>query len=539
MDATAQRTGSSQFMVLLAGLATLLHRHTGQTDMIIGTPVANRARSEFDEMIGCFVNTLPMRCDVGGEPTFADLLARVRRVALDAYAHEALPFDRMLDVLGGARPRAHHPLFTVMLVVQSGVGDVRLPAAQLRYAGELHSGTAQFDLTFVLEQVDATPVLSLEYATDLFDRATADRLLHQLERVLTQVVHDPDVPVHAVALLDREEREQILGWGTGPVPGADIEWPAYRVVEERCAAQPDALAVTCGDARLRYGELNMAANQLARRLLEAGVRAGTPVGVLLDRGVHSVVAMLAIGKSGGVYLPLDPAYPDERLRAMLADARPPVVICTDQERLAGLGDAQPVAPAQPDQPAADLAGTPGGDDPAYLIFTSGSTGQPKGVLALTGTRQHRGGQTGRLRRTPGQPGAAVRVVRLRRLHHRRLHGAVRRGHPCGAGRADAGRRRAGGAHRAESDHQSRATRLGAGGNARRDPAYGAVHRGRWRGLLGRTGRPVGCRPALRQLVRPHGGRRRQRHGSMPPGRRAAAGRATHPGGARVRSRGQS
>jgi amino acid adenylation domain-containing protein len=388
-------------MVLLAALATVLYRYSGQADVVVGTPVANRERAEFDEMLGCFVNTVPLRCDLDGRPSFTELLGRVRHTALGAFAHEALGFDRILQALDAdssgfrsagvakRRPRAHHPLFTVMLVAQPPVPDVALPGGVLRYLGEVHGDKARFDLTVVLEHVDGAPVLSVEYATDLFTEETARRLLSQLRRVLVEAVADPAVRVDRVDLLDDADRAQLRAWGTGPAPATDIDRPAYRVFEDRCAEHPGRVAVIDGDQSHSYADINAAANRLARTLRRQGVGAGTPVGVLLPRSVASVVAMLAVAKAGGAYVPLDPSYPDGRLRLVIADVRPAVVVCLDPARAGELCPPDPVpallAPEVTCGEASNLDGTPTPDQVAYMIHTSGSTGTPKGVLA-----HHRG-----------------------------------------------------------------------------------------------------------------------------------------------------
>jgi amino acid adenylation domain-containing protein len=388
IDAIARAHRASRFMVTYAAIATVLSSHSGQTDLVIGTPVANRSRPAYDAMIGCFVNTLALRCDLAGAGSFAELLARVRGLALDAYANRNLPFDAVVEALGSPRPRAHHPVFTVMLVVQQpAVASAELAGGRvLHYAGELHTSAAHFDLTFVLEPRDGRACLSIRYATDLFEPATIERLASHVCRVLTAAADDPGGSVAGLLRIDESERRQVLGWGTGVPPLADIETPVYRHIETVAAAKPAAAAVVCGAEQLSYAQLNAAANRLARTLRAHGARTGVPVAVCLSRGPSAVTAMLAAAKAGGVYVPLDPAYPDDALRLRLDQVRPPIVVTDVPERLAALCPGTPfLLPATADGDASDLDGTPGPDDIAYTIFTSGSTGMPKGVTA-----HHRG-----------------------------------------------------------------------------------------------------------------------------------------------------
>ena len=384
IDALARRHHASRFITVLTALYTVLSRHSGQHDIVVGTPVANRGRPEFEDMVGCFVNTLALRADVSDDLTFAGLLARVRTIALNAYAHQRMPFDAVVDSLGQPRPRAHHPLFTVMLAVQQ-TEPLAVPIAadtRLAYAGELHTDASHFDLTFAVEPRDGAITLSVRYATDLFDPATVARLADHLLRVLDAATIEPDQPISALLAIDDAERAQVLAWGCGPEPDIDPAIPAFRHVEARAAERPDHPAVICGRTRMTYHEVNASANRLAHALTAHGVGGGVPVAVSLPRSADSVIAMLAVAKSGGVYVPLDDGYPDEVKRVRLHDVRPPVVISRDPAAI--------VALCPPDQPPIVLApsqqgnnsnpsATPGPRDPAYVIFTSGSTGAPKGI----------------------------------------------------------------------------------------------------------------------------------------------------------------
>ncbi|WP_344447076.1 amino acid adenylation domain-containing protein, partial [Kitasatospora nipponensis] len=391
LDRTARRLGATPYMVLLAGLLTVLHRHTGQHDLVVGTPVDDRARTAFESTVGCFVNTLPLRVDVLGGPAggpdrasapdFAGLVERVRAVTTDAYAHRALPFERLVEELTPGGRRAHHPLFQVMLVLQQPEAtEVRLPGATLRFEGELPAERARFDLTVVLDR----DRLAIEYATDLFDAAFAERLADHLLRVLAAAGADPATALAEIELLTEADREQVLAFGRGA--------PARRPgpVHERIAGPPGRPAVLCEGESLDYAELDAAVNGLALALIGRGLRAGTPVAVCLPRSVDSVVAMIAVHRAGGVYVPMDPAFPDERLRQLLADAAPPFAVCTEgpggtgsRLRALAAGPLTTVEARQPGAPAAPAVRLDE-DDVADIMFTSGSTGRPKGVLLTHG-----------------------------------------------------------------------------------------------------------------------------------------------------------
>ncbi|MFI9510324.1 amino acid adenylation domain-containing protein [Nocardia sp. NPDC052566] len=340
IERLARAEDASPFMVVLTALYTLLSRYTGETDLVVGTPVADRPLP-FEEMIGCFVNTLALRADLSGNPTFGAALRRVRQVAVDGYAHRSLPFDRLVDKLGLTGRRDHHPLFQVMLVMQQPqLTEIRLPAATLRHVGEFHPDRARFDLTLV---VDGDTVC-VEYSTDLFDDAFARQLLDHLFRILTSAT--ARTPLDDLDLLTPTDREQLLAWGDGGA--AHRPGPVHR----RIAGPAAKTAVVCEDNSLTYAELDTAANGLAWALREQGVAKEAPVAVCLPRSIESVTAMLAVHRAGGAYVPLDPSYPDERLRMLLADIDPVAVIChpTSVDRLRDSAS-RPVAIARPSRPA--------------------------------------------------------------------------------------------------------------------------------------------------------------------------------------------
>ncbi|WP_181799049.1 non-ribosomal peptide synthase/polyketide synthase [Kitasatospora acidiphila] len=389
----ARSEGVTLFMVLQAALAVLLTRLGAGTDVAIGTPIAGRTDEALDELVGFFVNTLVLRTDLSGDPTFTDLLGRVREAGLGAFAHQDVPFERLVEELAPSRSMARHPLFQVMLAVQNNAqAALDLPglAASVLPAGEL---AAKFDLAVELGEVvgtDGAPAGlrgMLTFARDLFDTADAELLAERLVRVMDAVVAEPGRPVSAIEVLDPAERHRILTeWHGTPVETVPTTLP--ELFEVQAARTPAAIAVNDERASLSYAELNARANRLARLLVERGVRPETLVAVRMHRSAELVVTLLAVLKAGGAYLPVDPDYPADRIAYMLADARPLLTVA------AGATDGGGAELAL-DDPAtmARLAELPGGDltaaergaellpeHPAYVIYTSGSTGRPKGVL---------------------------------------------------------------------------------------------------------------------------------------------------------------
>jgi amino acid adenylation domain-containing protein len=345
-------------MVLHAALAVLLNRLGSGTDTLIGTPVASRTDQALDDLVGFFVNTLVLRTDLSGNPTFAEVLHRVRETDLGAFAHQDVPFDMLVEDLAPDRLAAQQPLFQVMLVLQ--------PTAA---AQPLDLDVARFDLTLNVFEQDAGMRCVLEYATDVFDPATAESIADRFFRVLVAAVSDPDRPIGEIDVLTPLERDLLLEEWTGTA--ADV--PDVTVPElfaAQVARTPDATAVVAGTAEVRYAELAGRVNQLARLLIAHGVGPEAAVAVQLSRSVEQLTAVLAVWAAGGVYLPVDPNHPAERIAFVHADARPAVVV--DEAFLATADldrfDRAPLTPSL----------TP--DHPAYVIYTSGSTGAPKGVL---------------------------------------------------------------------------------------------------------------------------------------------------------------
>ncbi|MFJ9691436.1 amino acid adenylation domain-containing protein [Kitasatospora sp. NPDC101183] len=399
----ARDTGSSVFMVVQAATAVLLGTMGAGEDVPIGSVIAGRTDEALDDLVGFFVNTLVLRTDLSGNPSFRQLVERVRETDLSAYANQDLPFEQLVEELNPARSRARHPLFQVMLTMQNTPrGRLDLDEVAVRPL-PLEIDTAKFDLSFQLGErfgPDDAPAGiegAIEFATDLFDRATVEELARRLERVLEAVTADPDRPVVAVDVLGRAERERILTeWNTTGHDAVDGSLTA--LFEARAASVPDAVAVVSGGTTLSYAEVNARANRLARFLVARGAGPEKLVGLALPRSEQLVVALLAVLKTGAGYLPVDPDYPAERITYMLREARPTVVLST-AEATAALGpaltaDVPVLVLGSPEVDLSRLAdgdltddergGAVAPDNLAYVMYTSGSTGAPKGVAVTHG-----------------------------------------------------------------------------------------------------------------------------------------------------------
>ncbi|MCX5150225.1 amino acid adenylation domain-containing protein [Streptomyces sp. NBC_00320] len=368
----ARRHGVTRFTVLLAVLQIVLGRWSGQQDVAVGTPVAGRGQVELEGLVGLLVNTVVLRGDLSGEPSFTEFLGRVRESVLGAFDHQEVPFERLVEQLRPERDPSRNPLFQVMFDVQeSAAGGPRVEGLDVEHF-VLPWGSAKFDLTAAFLLYPDRFALNVEYASDLFDAATVTRFAGHVGRVLASVVADPEQAVGRLELLSAAEYEELAG-----AAGSTAAAPAAPFTVSGAA---DAVALLCGDESLTYGELDGLTGGLARALAAAGVRPGTPVGVCLRRGIASVAAMAAIWRAGGVYVPLDPRLPQERLRFMCAEAGVHSVFsdASTHALAAGLGprtvSVDTVVP-DPDAPHH----TPAPDDLAYVIFTSGSTGRPKAV----------------------------------------------------------------------------------------------------------------------------------------------------------------
>jgi amino acid adenylation domain-containing protein len=397
LAALGRRAGVTQFMVLLAGLQVLLAHTTGSHDIAVGTPIAGRGRRELEGLIGFFVNTLVLRTSLSGNPTVSHLLRRVREVALGAYAHQDIPFEKLVDDLAPARSLSYSPLFQVMLVLQNvpqeAVALPALAATPLTLAGQ----SAKFDLTVTCEEIDGELNAWLEYNTDLFDATTIERLGGHFQRLLAGLTGDAEQQVGKLPWLSAEELQQLAEWNEEPGPPTMVEcihqW--FEAVARSC---PERTAAICGGEELTYAELDARSARLASELRRHGVGPEVRVGLFVEPSLAAAVAILGVLKAGGVYVPLDPSYPTERVSFMLTDAAPAIVITCPPvaERLPWQGsqvltlstggDIDPEAapesePHDADAMIADGEGmSAAADHPAYIIYTSGSTGRPKGVV---------------------------------------------------------------------------------------------------------------------------------------------------------------
>lgn len=384
LKALSDAEEATPFMTLLAAFQVLLGRYTRQDDVAVGTPIAGRNRVEIEGLIGFFVNTLVLRTDLSGNPSFRDLIRRVRDVALGGYSHQDLPFEKLVEELQPDRDMSRTPLFQVLFVFQNAArSDERLSELKLSRLAS-GTGTSKFDLTLTLQDTKAGFSGTLEYDIDLFDESTIDRMLGHLTTLLDGVVADPDSSIAELPLVGQTERQALLrnGASADVDPGLDV--CTHQMFEARAERTPDLVAAEFDGQSLTYEELNRQANRLAHRLRELGVRPDDPVGICLERGLQLAVGVLGILKAGGAYLPLDPTYPAERLRVMLEDARPPIVVTQQslQDDLPKSDAAQLLVDADDDigrQPVENPELSTTCRNLAFVLYTSGSTGTPKGV----------------------------------------------------------------------------------------------------------------------------------------------------------------
>jgi len=384
--ALGRQEGTTQFMTFLAAFNVLLHRYTGEDDLVVGTPVANRNRLETEGLIGFFVNALVLRTDLSGDPSFRELLRRVRETCLGAYAHQDLPFDRLVEELHLKRDLSRNPLFQVMFVLHNASLRTTELAGLTLSPVEGESETAHFDLTLQIADTDQGLTAVLVYNTDLYAPATIARMLEHFRILLEAMVADPEQRLSNLPILSEAERRQLLVEWNGSRTECPRDLRVHQLIEAQVERTPGAIAVASEAAQLTYGELNHRANQLAHHLRAQGVGPEVLVAVCLERSLEVVVALLGILKAGGAYLPLDPAYPKERLAFILNDSCAPVLL-TQERLVAGLPerDAKVIC-LDSDwgriacESGDNLDNSVRPEDLAYVIYTSGSTGQPKGVL---------------------------------------------------------------------------------------------------------------------------------------------------------------
>ena len=394
----SRREGVTQFMTLLTAFQALLYRYSGQENVVVGSPIANRNRPEVEGLIGFFVNTLVLRTDLSGNPTFRQLISRVRDVCLGAYGHQDLPFEKLVHELHPERDLSRNPLFQVMFVLQNAPRTLPQVSGISLESLEIARSTSPFDLSLFLRERDEKLIGFFEYSTDLFDRLTIKRMIGQFQTLLEGIVANPDQPISTLPLLTEEEKHQLLvEWND-----TAAEYPKDSCIHELFEAQveraPHVVAVLFEGENLTYRELNARANQLGHYLRGLGVGPESLVGICVERSLEMVIGLLGILKAGGAYVPLDPSYPRERLGFMLKDSQcsflltqqsivedgrwrmddgnPRCAILDPQMKVVCLDTDWETIAGESEQ---NLHGETRADNLAYVIYTSGSTGQPKGV----------------------------------------------------------------------------------------------------------------------------------------------------------------
>lgn len=400
LENLSQQAGVTLFMTLLAAFQTLLHRYTGQTDIAIGSPIANRHRSELEGLIGFLVNSLVLRTDLFGDPTFREMLHRVREVTLAAYAHQDLPFEKLVEELQPARSLSQNPLFQAVFALQNTpIEQLDLPGLILSPL-EFETKVTRFDLEFYVwkstgnfrslwgkgwQQSDGLRGVVV-YNTDLFDEGTIAALRHHFQTLLEGIVANPDAAISMLPLLTSPEQETLLDKWSQTQTNYPNNVCIHQLFEAQASQRATQIAVKFAAQQFTYQELNHGSNQLARYLQKLGIRAGTRVGICLQQSAEAIAAMLAVLKAGAAYVPLDPSYPPERLHLLVRDAELTVVL-TQAEWVDSLqGDGLEVICLEQEwgtiaqEPDENLSTPCTAEQPAYVIYTSGSTGTPKGVV---------------------------------------------------------------------------------------------------------------------------------------------------------------
>jgi amino acid adenylation domain-containing protein/non-ribosomal peptide synthase protein (TIGR01720 family) len=388
LNELSQREEVTLFMTLLAAFKTLLYRYTGQQDLFVATLIANRNRAEIEPLIGFIANTLILRTDMAGNPTFRELLARVREVTLGAYAHQDLPYGLLIETLRPERNLSRAPLYQVGFALQNTpIPTIELPGLTLSFLAEDQiARTAKADLSMVFEEVNGEIFCEVEYSTDLFEEETIKRLTGHWQTLLRSIIAKPDLPLLEIPLLTSDEQQQLLHTWNATQRNYPRMQCVHELFEEQARRTPEVVAVEYGAESMTYSDLNRRANQVACCLRDLGVKPGDLVGIFMERSLEMIVSMLAILKAGGAYVPLDPTYPVERLSFMLEDTRTPVIL-TQREILSQLPEHtasilcldtswSTVAHAS----EINLPRVVNPSFPAYVIYTSGSTGKPKGVM---------------------------------------------------------------------------------------------------------------------------------------------------------------
>ena len=386
LNALSKKSEATLFMILLAGFVTLLYRYSGQSDIVVGSPIANRNRGEIESLLGFFVNTLVLRNDLSGNPSFLELLSRVRGCALGAYEHQDVPFEQLVEILQPERSLSYSPLFQVAFAFQQAQAEQQQWGELTLTPLQLASVTTKFDLTLFLEETESGIEGRLEYNTDLFDAPTMARMAGHFQTLLASIVANPQEGIAQLPMLTATERHQLLvEWND-----TATEYPQDKCIHQLFEAQaektPDGIAVVFEDTQITYKELNHRANQLAHYLKSKGVAPDVLVGICVERSLEMIVGLLGILKAGGAYVPLDSAYPTERIAYMLEDTQVSILLTQKQlvEKLPKTqaqvvcldADWRGIASEDRENPVAQVKP----DNLAYVIYTSGSTGRSKGVL---------------------------------------------------------------------------------------------------------------------------------------------------------------
>ena len=389
LAALGRATGTTLFMTLLTAFQVLLHRYSGQEDFAVGVPIAGRTRTETEGLIGFFVNTLVLRADISDYPSFRELLKRTRQITLAAYAHQELPFERLVEEMHPSRDATRNPLIQIMFALQNAPNQSVSVADTQMEVWEVERGTANFDLVVDLWESGRELGGRIEYSTELFDPATIERLLGHLRSLFAAAGADPDQQICRLPVLTQAEHQQMLVDWNATQSDYSAMTPTACLFEVVAANTPDAPAVTFGSEQLTYGELNARANQIAHYLNRLGVSKEDVVSLYLERSVALITAMLGILKAGAAYLPLDISYPKERILFMIGDAQSHIVltrrdlvkdlfasdtkiVCLDDEISGNESTANPMTPVSPVD----------GGNLAYVMYTSGSTGKPKAIEIL-------------------------------------------------------------------------------------------------------------------------------------------------------------
>ena len=373
---------STLFMTVLAALFLLLHRYTGNDDLVIGTSIANRNRPELENLIGFFANTLALRADLANNPSFTELLTQVRETTLAAYTHQDLPFEQLVDTLEIERSLSHTPVFQIFLVWEAQSRE-KLSIEDLTWEilPRETATVAKFDLTFFLTETEEGIKGAIEFNTALYHTETIDRLTKHFQNLLTSIASNPTLPISGIAFLDIEERRQLLE----ELNQTQIDFPQdvclHQLFENQVQLTPNAIALTYQQQQLTYTEFNSRADEFASYLQSLGVKAETKIGVMCDRSPEMIIALLAILKAGGCYIPLDPKYPQQRLDWILEDTQLNILL-TQKKYEQNFSNQNLIfinldVPLSPQIPKSQTPQTP--NNLAYIIYTSGSTGKPKGV----------------------------------------------------------------------------------------------------------------------------------------------------------------